>query len=128
MTAPAANHGRIEGHPVKKPKPAPPSVPHGYTDGQIVKVWITKYALTTGLFELQVHIHLNRDRPDAKPYAKCGIALFTQQWTATYEEAKAVAEVMRKAHLASLRRQVAKLEQATFKPVAAPKAYQKAWR
>lgn len=107
---------------MKKSKSAPPPAKtYSYAEDQIVTVWITQYALTEGLFQLDVRMCHGRDS-EAKPYAKRG-ALFTRGWVETYEEAVAVAEAMRVAHLRSLARQIEKLMKATFKAVPARKSY-----
>ena len=74
-------------------------------------VWITKYALTSGLEEVEL---INRDETWATVRQATGLngmlSLCRGEWKATKEEALARAEEMRKNRLASLRKQIVKLE------------------
>ena len=75
--------------------------------------WVTKYALTCGIKQMEVE-----DWHDARP----GMVLNTKtittyhvpDWHRTEAEAKARAEEMRAAKIASLRKQIAKLEAMEF--------------
>lgn len=79
-----------------------------------MKVWITKYALTKGIYEAEV--------ADAEPgetmvVQKTGYGFnyfHRNDWHRTEEEAKKRADEMRVAKLASLRKQVNKLERMKF--------------
>ena len=76
----------------------------------ILKVWITKYALTKGLFEMEAEI------VDGK-YASGkyeSIRLFTRDWAHTLAEAVKVAEDMRTRRIASLKKSIVKLERLNF--------------
>ena len=76
-----------------------------------MKVWITKYALTQGLFEMDAEI------VDSK-YASGksnGYSIFTTDWTRTRTEAEVIANNMKQAKIASLKKQLAKLEKAPIK-------------
>lgn len=77
-----------------------------------MKVFITKYALTQGIFEI-----------DAKDHGGGMISMVDAQyptnyhkpdWHLTYEEALADARTRRNAKIASLEKQIAKLEELTF--------------
>lgn len=78
---------------------------------ETVKVWITKYALTKGLFEMEAEIVDNK-------YASGrydGLQLFTRDWAHSRAEAVAVAENMRESRLKSLKKSIAKLEKMPFR-------------
>lgn len=75
-----------------------------------MKVWITKFALTKGLFEMNAEI-LNNKYASGKHE---GAALFTRDWVRTRAEATVAAESMRVARIASLKKSIAKLEKLTF--------------
>jgi hypothetical protein len=80
-----------------------------------MKVWVTKYALTQGLFEMNAEII---DRGARHVYAKgktpTGHSLFTREWTKTREEAVAKAEKMKTARIASLKRSIKNMQDKTF--------------
>ena len=80
-----------------------------------MKVWITKYALTKGLFEINAEII---DRGAKHVYAKgkspSGDSIFTREWANTRAEAVIKAEAMKKARVASLKRAIAKMQAKTF--------------
>lgn len=80
-----------------------------------MKVWITKYALTQGLFEMNAEII---DRGVKHVYARgktpTGHSLFTREWTKTREEAVEKAEKMKKARIASLKRSITNMQAKTF--------------
>jgi hypothetical protein len=80
-----------------------------------MKVWVTKYALTQGLFEMNAEII---DRGARHVYAKGkgpnGGSIFTREWTKTREEAVAKAEAMKNARIRSLKRSITKLQTKTF--------------
>lgn len=82
----------------------------------MITVWITKYALTTGIMTEQV------EEPATRwPNMICAKAIgpnatfHGKDWHRTKEAAVARAEEMRKAKLVSLRKQIIKLEHKTFK-------------
>lgn len=80
-----------------------------------MKVWITKYALTSGIIETEaeecgddmVRVH-NNTFCDSY-YHKEG-----REWHRTKESAVAKAEEMRKKKIASLQKQIKKLENTNF--------------
>lgn len=80
-----------------------------------MKVWVTKYALTRGLFEMNAEII---DRGAKHVYAKgkgpSGGHIFTREWTKTREEAIEKAEKMKKARITSLKRAITKMQAKTF--------------
>lgn len=75
--------------------------------------YITQYALTTGVYEISGRIiHSPTLIADAtREY----ILYHKPHWHETVEEAMAQAEKMRIAKIASLRKQMAKLEKLTFR-------------
>lgn len=83
-----------------------------------MKVWITKYALTQGIYECEAEVceNINPDmivvRSDSHSayYHSEGI-----EWHRTKEAALAKAEEMRKKKIESLKNQIAKLEKMDFK-------------
>lgn len=82
-----------------------------------MKIWITKYALTVGLFEVET-----KKEPDggSAVYRREGAAYDEyvygegKQWTRTKEAAIARAEDLRKAKIKSLRKAIAKIEAMKF--------------
>ena len=76
-------------------------------------VWITRYALSSGIEEVEVlsrdHIgvRIRWEKQKRGGWIVLGIA---EGWKATKEEALAYAETMRKERIASLRKQITKLE------------------
>lgn len=77
-----------------------------------MKVWITKYALTTGLFEIDAEIVDGTYASQIR--ANRGSGHFTREWTRTREEALVVAENMRKKRIASLEKSIKKLQKLRF--------------
>lgn len=75
------------------------------------KVWISKYALSKGLFELEVEIHDNM--ASGKAWSDCYHGE-GREWHRTYESAAAKAEQMRLKKIESLKKQIEKLEQKRF--------------
>lgn len=81
-------------------------------------VYITKYALTGGIFAVEANIDRDmisyrRDGAHFTDYAHAG------EWHRTFEEAATKAEDMRKRKIASLQKSIAKMEKLTFgEPVA----------
>lgn len=79
-----------------------------------MKVWISKYALTTGLFEMEVH-HMSEDGDSV--YGNDMLQAFHKEgkdWHKTKEEAILRAEELRKKKIESLQKQLKKLEKMTF--------------
>jgi hypothetical protein len=78
-------------------------------------VWITKYALTTGVYEREV-IEIDRDMAVVvERRGMNGKAFFHgADWHRTQAGAVAQAETMRINKIASLRKQLARLEKLTF--------------
>lgn len=80
-----------------------------------MKVWVTKYALTQGLFEMNAELV---DRGPHHIYAKgktpTGNALFTREWFATREEAVVKAEKMKAARIKALKGAITKTKAKTF--------------
>lgn len=88
-----------------------------------MKVWITKYALTRGVFEAEVEeresgmVKLVGPRPIGH-----GICFHAENrdWHRTFESALKRCEVMRAAKLKSLEKQVAKIRALDFARMAKP--------
>lgn len=84
-----------------------------------MKVYVTKYALTQGIFTLEGMVN-TEVRPDGTMFCPdksegYQMSMFKPDWHETWEEALAHAEKMREKKIASLRKQMAKLEGMTFK-------------
>ena len=82
------------------------------------KVFITKYALTRGI--LEVEAELVPSQHGETVYASTnlkGLKLFTNEFEETEKAAFARAETMRARRLASLRRAISKAQKHTFKVV-----------
>lgn len=79
-----------------------------------MKVWITKYALSTGIFEMDVEMQSE----DGKTvYGKSWEQIFRGQgveWCKTKAEAIARGEEMKKKKIDSLKKQIEKLEKMKF--------------
>lgn len=86
-----------------------------------MKVWITKYALTLGLFEANVEeraggeVRLTDYLPSAHGFLFHGEG---REWHRTLESALARCEVMRDAKLKSLEKQAAKVRKLDFAKMA----------
>lgn len=87
-----------------------------------MKVWITKYALSKGIFAQEVTPcqFMNSGRvfyvPEGRPEWQREYANGEgKEWHRTRESAIARAEEMRTAKIASLKKQIAKLEKMEFK-------------
>jgi hypothetical protein len=83
-----------------------------------MKVWITKYALTRGLFEVDAEITGNG-------YAHFklggwGGSTATKAWTKTRDEAVTVAKAMRDRKVKALKQQASRLAVLTFERDAKP--------
>jgi len=77
----------------------------------VVRVWVSKYALTSGITEHDAEIVSERMCVVRDRYQPC---YHKGQWHTSKAEAVARAEQMRKAKLAALRKAVARLEQLKF--------------
>lgn len=83
-----------------------------------LKVWITKYALTTGIKEVAGEISENCPSmfcDNGSPYPQYFHGE-GRDWHRTLEGAKAKAEEMRVAKIASLQKQIKRLEKLQFEP------------
>jgi hypothetical protein len=81
-----------------------------------VKFWITKYATTEGIFEVEGEVTEIASMLRYSDQHSCNRYVHGEgrDWHRTKESAIARAEVMRKAKLASLRKSIAKLEAKRF--------------
>lgn len=81
-----------------------------------MRVWITKYALTEGVFDVEGEI--TSSFPDMCSWKSNGYPCFAhgKDWHKTESEALARAEQMRMNKIASLRKQIQKLDKLVFKP------------
>lgn len=83
-----------------------------------MKVWITKYALTQGIYECEAEVceNINPDMIEVRSnrhsayYHNEGV-----EWHKTKEAALEKAEEMRKKKIESLKKQIVKLEKLDFK-------------
>ena len=80
-----------------------------------MKVWITEYALSSGIRETEAektngHVNMIQEQ------MPCRIVIHRKpHWHVTKAEAVAKAETMREARITSLRKQIAKLEKLNWK-------------
>lgn len=85
---------------------------------QLIKVWITKYALTQDIFEKEVEICLNSDPTGNMVKANDNFSEYYhgegKEWHRDYESAKEKAEQMRLDKIKSLKKQIEKLEKLQF--------------
>lgn len=83
-----------------------------------MKAWITKYALSKGVIVIECDDPAGTNFPGMVSGARSGIYTHFhgegREWHRTGEEATKRAEEMRAAKIASLRKQIAKLEALTF--------------
>lgn len=79
-----------------------------------MKVWITKYALTSGIKEMEVE--QSEDFPDMVTGKAWNDSYHGEgrEWHRTYESAVAKAEEMRLKKIDSLKKQIAKWEKKRF--------------
>jgi hypothetical protein len=80
-----------------------------------MKVWISKYALAQGIYEAEVDRY--EDSQMVTIQHRYGCEYFHgegREWHMTREEAVARAEAMRAKKIASLKKQIAKLEKLVF--------------
>lgn len=80
---------------------------------ELTKIWVTKYALTSGIFEAEAEIDedWNMASIPSRTYLS---TLHGKDWHRTVEEAMKRAEEMRVKRIASLRMQIKKLEELKF--------------
>ena len=79
----------------------------------LITVFVTKFALTRGVFGKEVRI--SRSAPDmAVTLDRWAMYLHKGEWFLTEEEAKADAENRRKKKIVSLKKQIEKLEKLKF--------------
>ena len=80
-----------------------------------MKVWITKYALSTGIKEIEANVSsVSSDMVTESGSIWNHFHGEGRDWHRSREAATAKAEEMRKAKIVSLRKQIAKLERMTF--------------
>lgn len=79
-----------------------------------MKVWITKYALTTGIFEMTAEITEHGSAYDMHSSFPTYYHGEGKEWHKTKESAIARAEEMRQKKIASLKKQIEKLEGIKF--------------
>jgi hypothetical protein len=83
---------------------------------EIIKVWITKYALTKGIFSVDVEV-IGEETQMVLTVGEAYSRSFHHEgddWHRTSEGAVAKAEEMRLKKIASLKKQIAKLEKLSF--------------
>ncbi|WP_431785830.1 hypothetical protein [Paenibacillus lactis] len=79
-----------------------------------MKVWISKYALTTGIYEIEAR---ETHSPNMVVDAKDSLAMYHgegKEWHKSKEEAIKRAEIMRKKKIESLEKQLQKLKEMKF--------------
>jgi len=82
-----------------------------------MKVWITKYALTQGIYEAKVEISPVMPGMAIQPQGKIPTIYYHgegEEWHRTYESAKARAEEMVRSKIKSLQKQITKLQGLKF--------------
>lgn len=79
-----------------------------------MKVWITKYALTTGIEEVEAEVTESRGSMIQVTGRQFGTYYHKPFWHTSREEAVAHAELLRAKKLKSLRKAIAKLESLQF--------------
>ena len=87
-------------------------------DEKTVKAWVTKYALTSGIMEVGGTIskqYAGLFHVPAKERGHFGQTFHGLDWHTVKADALDRAEEMRKAKIASLKKQIAKLEALEFK-------------
>ena len=83
-------------------------------EGEKIKAWLTKHALTSGIEVVDAEVFEDGQRISYKK-PRCFLEFaHGKDWHRTPAEALARAEEMRKARIASLRRRIAVLESMTF--------------
>lgn len=76
-----------------------------------MKVWITKYALTTGIRKTEARVSTVSEKMVVVGGSVCH---HKPDWHKTFQDANERAEEMRTRKIASLRKQIAKLESLSF--------------
>ena len=79
-----------------------------------MKVWITKYALTTGIYEIEAEITENGSAYDMHASLPTFYHKEGKDWHRTKESAIKKAEEMRQKKIESLKKQIEKLEEMRF--------------
>ena len=74
-----------------------------------MKVWITKYALSKGLFQINAEVDGKYAHGPHDDYK-----IFTDEWAKTHEEAVQIADAMRIRRIAALEKQIKKLKTLKF--------------
>lgn len=83
------------------------------SEKQQKKVWISKYSLTRGIYEITVEI--SNEFPTMCNDVEYTLSCFHKPfWSDTKEEAVAQAENMRKAKIVFIKKQLKKLTEMTF--------------
>ena len=85
--------------------------------GHDIKVWITKYAMTSGIEEIEAIVSTTSDRliVESNPGQFCrSFYPEGREWHRTRQKAVDCAEDMRVKKLASLRKQIARIEKLKF--------------
>jgi len=85
------------------------------TETEVINAYITKYALTTGIYKMQVTYYPYENMIVQRGSAGvCDHYFHQNEWYRTWEEAWARAEEMRKKKIDSLRKQIDRLEDMVF--------------
>ena len=79
-----------------------------------MKVWITKYALTEGIFEREVEEENSTGMVTVTDNSRHKQHFHGREWHRTLENAQAQAEKMRTAKLVSIEKQVKRLKELVF--------------
>lgn len=82
-----------------------------------MKVWITKYALTSGIFEVDAETCTSPSLMVVRKPGELTAYFHANDWHKSKEDAIARAEEMRAKKIASLRKIIAKLEAMSFDSV-----------
>lgn len=78
----------------------------------IMTIWITKYALTKGIYSVEAEIDANIDM--AVMRGSFSEYFHKSEWWKTEQDAKKKAEEMRKTRIASLKKSLKKMEDLKF--------------
>lgn len=81
---------------------------------ELTKIWVTKYALTSGIFEAEAEIEDQYGRMASIPSRRYFTAFHGNDWHRTLTEANKRAEEMRLKKISSLKKQLKKLEELKF--------------